>query len=65
LPKEVFKSQLEPAFANEWITTANASYSIWNYIHAYGDIGFVKNKGRDAKFVYDSGIRLNFFTGLF
>jgi hypothetical protein len=60
-----FKSQLEPAFANEWITTANASYSLWNYIHAYGDIGFVKNKGRDAKFVYDSGIRLNFLQDYF
>ncbi|AGC78709.1 hypothetical protein LX97_02530 [Nonlabens dokdonensis] len=60
-----FKSQLEPAFANQWITTVNGSYSLWNYIHVYGDAGFVKNKGRDAKFVYDSGIRLNLLQDFF
>jgi len=60
-----FKSQLEPAFANQWITTVNGSYSLWNYIHAYGDVGFVKNRDRDAKFVYDSGIRLNLLQDYF
>jgi hypothetical protein len=60
-----FKSQLEPAFANQWITTVNGSYSLWNYIHVYGDVGFVKNKNRDAKFVYDSGIRLNLLQDFF
>lgn len=54
-----FKSQLETAFANQWITTANFSTSIWRYIHAYGDLGLVKNKFSSANFVYDSGIRLN------
>ncbi|WP_296316457.1 metalloprotease [Winogradskyella sp. UBA3174] len=54
-----FKSQLETAFANQWITTANFSTSIWRYIQAYGDIGLVKNKFSSANFVYDSGIRLN------
>ena len=54
-----FKSQLEPAFANQWITTVNASTTIWNWIFAYGDAGFVKNKGESAEFLYDSGIRLN------
>ena len=51
-----FKSQLEPEFANQWMTTANVSTSIWRYIQAYGDIGLVKNKYDKAKFVYDSGI---------
>lgn len=60
-----FKSQLEPAFANQWITTVNGSYSLWNYIHVYGDVGFVKNKNRNAKFVYDSGIRLNLLQDFF
>ncbi|AZQ44029.1 gluzincin family metallopeptidase [Nonlabens ponticola] len=60
-----FKSQLEPAFANEWITTANASYSIWKYIFAYGDVGFVKNKFENPQFVYDSGIRLNLLQDFF
>ncbi|WP_041496418.1 gluzincin family metallopeptidase [Nonlabens marinus] len=60
-----FKSQLEPAFANRWITTANASYSIWKYIYAYGDVGLVKNSEASAKFVYDSGVRLNLLQDYF
>lgn len=60
-----FKSQLEPAFANRWIATANFSTSIWRYIQVYGDIGLVKNKGFDPKFVYDSGIRLNLVQDYF
>lgn len=54
-----FKSQLETPYANQWISTANFSTSIWRYIQAYGDVGLVKNKFSSAKFVYDSGIRLN------
>lgn len=53
-----FKSQLEPAFANQWMTTMNFSTSIWRYIQAYGDIGLVKNRYDSAKFMYDSGIRI-------
>jgi hypothetical protein len=60
-----FKSQLEPAFANQWISTVNSSYSLWKYIFAYADAGFVKNRGRNAAFVYDSGIRLNLLQDYF
>jgi hypothetical protein len=60
-----FKSQLETAFANQWITTVNFSTSIWRYIHAYGDLGLVKNRLDPTKFVYDSGIRLNLVEDYF
>ncbi|MDP5077131.1 MAG: aminopeptidase, partial [Nonlabens sp.] len=60
-----FKSQLEPAFANQWITTTNASYSIWKYVFVYGDLGLVKNKNVDPAFVYDSGVRLNLLQDYF
>ena len=60
-----FKSKLDTASANQWITTLNASASIWRYVQAYGDIGVVKNKGNAAEFVYDSGIRLNLITNYF
>ncbi|MBU2928235.1 metalloprotease [Winogradskyella psychrotolerans] len=60
-----FKSKLETPFANQWMTTANFSTSIWRYIQAYGDVGLVKNKFRNAKFVYDSGIRLNLVEDYF
>ncbi|MCL6273248.1 metalloprotease [Muricauda sp. 2012CJ35-5] len=60
-----FKSQLENPFANDWIVTTNASTNIWRWIEAYGDLGLMRNKGEDPRFVYDSGIRLNLVTDYF
>ncbi|RED49284.1 gluzincin family metallopeptidase [Seonamhaeicola aphaedonensis] len=60
-----FKSKLDFPFANQWISTLNASTTLWRYILAYGDIGLVKNKYDSAHFVYDSGIRLNLVTDYF
>ena len=60
-----FKSKLSTPYANQWITTLNGSYSIWNWIEAYGDLGLVKNINQKANFVYDSGIRLNLLTDYF
>ncbi|WP_047545731.1 metalloprotease [Psychroserpens sp. Hel_I_66] len=60
-----FKSKLETPFANQWITTANVSTTIWKYIEGYGDLGFVKNKGLNPAFVYDSGIKLDLVTDYF
>ncbi|NRB60379.1 MAG: metalloprotease [Winogradskyella sp.] len=60
-----FKSMLDTPFANQWMTTANFSTSIWRYIQAYGDVGLVKNKFSNAQFVYDSGIRLNLVPDYF
>jgi hypothetical protein len=60
-----FKSKLNTPYANQWITTFNASYSIWNWIEVYGDLGLVKNTNQKANFVYDSGIRFNLLTDYF
>jgi hypothetical protein len=60
-----FKSKLETPFANQWITTLNTSTTLWRYILAYGDVGLVKNKFDSAKFVYDSGIRINLVIDYF
>ena len=60
-----FKSKLDVPFANQWMTTANFSSTIWRYVQAYGDIGLVKNRFNDAKFVYDAGIRINLVTDYF
>lgn len=65
LAEGAFKSKLQPEKANQWIATTNLSFSIWNWIEAYGDAGFVKNHHADAKFLYDSGIRLNLVTDYF
>ena len=60
-----FKSKLEPSLANHWMTTLNGSFSLWRYLQAYGDIGFLKNKNRTAFFAYDSGIRLDLILDYF
>ncbi len=60
-----FKSVLETPFANQWMTTANVSTTIWKYVEAYGDIGLVKNKGFNPVFVYDSGIKVDLVTDFF
>ena len=59
-----FKSKLDTSFANQWMTTVNASYNIWNWLEVYGDAGFL-NKNSKEQFVYDSGIRLNLVTDYF
>ncbi|WP_238698695.1 gluzincin family metallopeptidase [Flavobacterium circumlabens] len=60
-----FKSKIEPRYANRWMTTLNASYSIWNWIEAYGDLGLMKSKQQTADFAYDAGIRLNLVPDYF
>lgn len=60
-----FKSMFENPYANQWMFTTNNSMSIWRWIEAYADAGFYKNKGQQAIFRYDSGIRLNFVHNFF
>jgi hypothetical protein len=60
-----FKSKLAVPFANQWISTATVSYSVFNWFEAYGDIGFVKNKFQSERFLYDTGFRLNLVPDYF
>lgn len=60
-----FKSKLDTPFANQWITTLNAGANIWNWVEVYADGGLIKNRGSNAKFRYDSGVRLNLVTDYF
>jgi hypothetical protein len=60
-----FKSKLDTPFANQWLTSINVGYTIWNFVEVYSDFGLLKNKFNDPKFVYDSGIRLNLVTNYF
>ncbi|MGI9549586.1 MAG: metalloprotease, partial [Aurantibacter sp.] len=62
-----FKSFLDEQyrFSNDWIATTNASVNLWRWIELYGDMGIVKNRGQNGKFVYDSGVRLNLLTDYF
>ncbi|WP_232622988.1 metalloprotease [Pareuzebyella sediminis] len=62
-----FKSFLDERyrFANDYLATVNTSVNLWRWIEVYGDAGYVKNKGQNGKFVYDSGVRLNLLTDYF
>jgi hypothetical protein len=60
-----FKSKLEPAFSNTWMTTMNVSTNIWRWIQVYGDVGFVNNKNLKTKTLYDSGLRLSLVEDYF
>jgi len=61
-----FKSILDPRTANQWMTTANLSASIFRWIEWYGDIGFSKNMDKmNPFFAYDAGLRLNFIPDYF
>jgi len=60
-----FKSQLEPAFSNTWMTTANVSTNIWRWVHAYGDVGLVNNKNLGTKTLYDSGLKFSLIDDYF
>jgi hypothetical protein len=54
-----FKSKLDTEFSNKWLLTSNLSYTIWNYIELYGDIGIIKNQKQNSELLYDNGVRLN------
>lgn len=62
-----FKSFLneELRFSDNWMTTVNTSFNLWRWVELYGDAGLVKDSGNSAKFVYDSGVRLNLVTDFF
>ncbi len=60
-----FKSQLDDPFSNNWLITANASFNLWRWIEVYGDVGALRRDRGSARFLYDSGIRLNLVTDYF
>ena len=57
-----FKSKLSNPYANQWLGVANTSLNVWRWIELYNDVGFVKNKGSQARLVYDFGVRMNLVT---
>ena len=60
-----FKSKLRTPFANQWLTTANFGFNVWNWFELYGDVGVVKNQYQSAEFLYDSGVRISLVPDFF
>ncbi len=44
--------------ANQWITSLNVDSHVWKMFNVYGDAGVYKNKGKNAEFIWDSGVKL-------
>ena len=59
-----FKSKLPVSYANQWLSTFNASVGIWRWFEVYNDVGFVKNKNKSVYFAYENGVRLNFIQDI-
>jgi hypothetical protein len=63
-----FKSFLKEdhqRYANQWMSTFNTSFNIWNWVEIYNDVGLLKNKKQPIFFGYESGIRFNFMHEIF
>ena len=60
-----FKSKFVNPYANQWMTTANITSSLWKWINLYADLGAYKNKYQNPTFVYDSGIHFNLVPDYF
>lgn len=62
--KSFFKEKNQE-YANQWITTFNTSFSVWNWAEIYNDVGLLKNKNQPVFLGYESGIRFNFMHEIF
>ena len=60
-----FKSKLSNPSSNQFLAAVNGSFNVWNWVEIYGDLGIMKSKNQEARFVYDQGIRLNLVPDYF
>ena len=54
-----FKSFIPTQTANQWMMSANFSTTLWRGFEVYSDIGVVKNKKENKRFIYDAGLSVN------
>ena len=52
-----FKSFVAPT-VNQWIGALNVDSNVWKWFNIYADAGMYKNKNRDPKFIWDSGVKV-------
>ena len=60
-----FKSVLPTRFANQFMLSFNSNIGLWRWLEIYNDVAFLKNRGDQVYFAYESGIRLNFVHNIF
>ena len=54
-----FKSFIPTQTANQWMMSANFSTTLWRGLEFYSDIGVVKNRKKNKRFIYDAGLSVN------
>ena len=54
-----FKSFISTQTANQWMMSANFSTTLWRGLEVYSDIGVVKNRKKNKRFIYDAGLSVN------
>ena len=54
-----FKSFIPVQTANQWVFSSNLSTTILRSFELYGDVGWIKNKGKKSDFIYDAGFSFN------
>jgi hypothetical protein len=54
-----FVSSVDQGFSNGAIAASNVAVNLWRFIEVYTELGYLKNKGEKARYLYGSGLRLN------
>jgi len=62
---KTFFKENHQRYSNDWMTTLNTSFNIWEWLEVYNDIGLLKSSYNPVFFGHESGIRLNFIHEIF
>jgi len=60
-----FKTFFKGNYINQFIISANMDNYLWKMFNIYVDAGLYKNRSRDTKFIWDSGIKLKIIPDSF
>lgn len=62
---KTFFKETHQRFANQWMSTFNTSFNIWEWVEVYADVGVLKSRNIPLFLGYESGVRLNFIHEIF
>ncbi len=54
-----FVSSIDKGFSNGAIAASNIAINLWRFVEVYTELGYLKNKNENARYLYGSGLRLN------
>ena len=62
---KTFFAENHQRFSNDWMTTFNTSFNIWEWLEIYSDLGLLKSSYTPLFIGYETGIRFNFIHEIF